>query len=146
MTPPFRQWPEGSLPGILEPYLWVTVADNDMVLDLRTGITLHTVRVQGIVRGPETVGDSGADVEALIGNGQQVFLNGVARAVRESMYRQAEDAIAAAEAAGWALADHPRIEMTGTLRHDKDAGVDVPCAECRVDLRFHVPDASGATL
>ena len=144
LEPSFRRWPGTSLPGILEPFLWLSAVDNDMVRDLRTGITIHTVRVDGIVNWTGTVGDSGADLGELIGEDRQRFLNGIARGAREAMYRQAEAAIAAAGKAGWALAEHPRIEVTGTLTRDKDAGVDVPCAECRVNLRFYVPLAERA--
>jgi hypothetical protein len=137
--PSFLGWPEGSLPAILDPFLWLVTTDDEVVYGTRAAVTLHTVRVQGIVKGPETVADSGADIGELIGPDRQRLVNGIARAAREAMYRQAEEAIAAAAGAGWVLAGHPHIEMTGTVRRDRDAEVDVPCAQCRIDLRFHVP-------
>lgn len=143
LQPSFREWPEGSLPGILEPFMWLSAVDNDVIKDLRTGIVIRSVRVDGIVKGPETVGDTGADIGRLVGEDQQGFIDGLARATRESMYRAAEDAIAAAREAGWPLAEHPRIDIDGRIRRDRETGVDVPCAECRVNLRFHVPDGEG---
>lgn len=126
-------WPEGSLPAILEPFMWVSTFDP--VPRWPDG---GTVRVTGMTHGPETVGDSGADIDGLVGGTHQQLVNGEARAVRETMYRQAEDAIAAALEAGWVLADHPEITVKGTLSRDPEAGVDVPCAECRVDLYFRL--------
>jgi hypothetical protein len=55
------------------------------------------------------------------------------------MYRAAEDAIAAALAAGYRLMQHPEIGLSGRINHDRETGLDVPCAECRVDLHFLVP-------
>lgn len=132
-----KAWPEGTLPAILEQFLWVHTVSPDPIWP-----GPDTVTIVAIAKGPETVGDSGADIDALIGAGQQQAVNVLARATRETMYRQAEDAIAAAMEAGWALAEHPEIAMGGTVRYDRDTGVDVPCAECRVTLRFRraVPD------
>jgi hypothetical protein len=101
----------------------------------------ETIRVTGIVRGPETVGDTGADLDKLIGPDHQGLINGLARATREAAYRQAEDAVAAAEAAGFTLAQHPEISVGGTLNFDREAGIDVPCAEVRIDLMFRPPRA-----
>lgn len=145
LQPSFRALPEGSLPGILEPFMWLSAVDNDVIKDLRTGIVIRSVRVDGIIKGPETAGDTGAGIGRLAGKDQQEVIDDLARATRESMYRAAEDAITAAREAGWPLAEHPRIEMDGRIRRDRETGVDVPCAECRVNLRFHVPDGRGPT-
>ena len=98
-----------------------------------------TIRVTGMVRGPETVGDTGADIGSLIGPDHQRVINGLARATREAMYKQAEDAVATALEAGFTLAEHPEIDVRGTLNFDRKAGVNVPCAEVRVDLMFRPP-------
>lgn len=124
-------WPDGSLPAILEPFMWVSTVDP-----VPGWLVGGTIRVTGMMRGPETVGDSGADIDALAGGTHQQLVNGEARAVRETMYRQAEDAIAAALDAGWVLAVHPEITVKGALSRDSDTGLDVPCAECWVDLHF----------
>lgn len=127
-----RLWPDGSLPAILERFLYVYTADAEKWWP--SGIEITTVT--GTMIGPETVGDTGADLDALIGSGQQALVYGLARATRESTYRQAEDAIAAAGEAGWVIAGHPQIDMTGTMRNDRETGMRVPCAECRVRLSF----------
>lgn len=127
-------WTEGTLPAILEPFMWI--ATIDPVPRWPGG---DTIRVTGMVRGPETVGDTGADIDSLIGPDHQRVINGVARATREAMYRQAEDAVAAALEAGFTLVHHPEIEVGGTLNFDREAGVDVPCAEVCLYLTFRLP-------
>jgi hypothetical protein len=130
-------WPEGTLPAILEPFMWIATIDP-----VTTWPGGDTIRVTGMVRGPETVGDTGADIGNLIGPDHQRLVNGLARATREAMYKQAEDAVAAALEAGFTLVQHPAIDVGGTLSLDRKAGVDVPCAEVRVDLMFRPPMAA----
>ena len=132
LRPSFREWPEDSLPGILEPFLWLQVIDQYEIYGIRS--VDHVARVEGIVKGPATV----ADAES-----SQDLVNGLSRPVREAMYRQAEDAIAAALAAGYKLMAHPVIDMGGRINHDRETGLDVPCAECRVDFHFRIPDGRG---
>lgn len=132
-----RTWPEGSLPAVLEP--WIRVA----VVDVQRWPDGPAVRITGSVKGPETVGDTGADIDGLIGSGHQRFIDGLARATRETMYRQAEDAIAAALGAGWVLVRHPEIRVRGEINRDQDTEVDVPCAEVRVELWFRPPRPAG---
>ena len=130
----FCGWPEGTLPALLEPFLSVHQID---LIPASPGWDI--VRISATAKGPETVGDTGADLDRLIGGGQQRLIDGLARSTREVMFKQVEDAIAAALEAGWALASHPEIEITGTVRHDRETGVDVPCAECRATLVFRRP-------
>ncbi len=127
-------WPEGTLPAILEPFMWIATIDP-----VRTWPGGDTIRVTGMIRGPETVGDTDADIENLIGRHGQRVIDGVARAARKAMYEQAEDAVEAALEAGFTLVQHPEIDVCGTLNFDRKAGVDVPCAEVRVDLMFRPP-------
>jgi hypothetical protein len=75
----------------LEPFLYVEVADP--VLAWKAGIS---VRVLGHLIAP-----GGVDCTENT------------RSVREAIYRQAEDAIAAAEAAGYALLAYPEIRLHG---------------------------------
>lgn len=139
MTPylTLREFPADSLPGVLEPYLWVQAVSVDQVRSRRAVYQLE--RVEGIVKGPETVGDTGADLDKLIGPDHQRLIDGLARATREAMYRAAEDAITAAAAAGYRLAQHPEIEVRGRINTDHDTGLEVPCAECHARLSFFVP-------
>lgn len=126
-------WPEGSLPALLEQ--WLYVCDATPVSGWPLGGN-ERIRIVGIVKGPDTVGDTGADLDALIGTGHQRLLDGIARAMREQMYRDAESAIEAAQRAGWRLTGHPRISVDGQLNRDKDTGIWVPCTEMRVELTF----------
>jgi hypothetical protein len=126
-------WPEGTLPAILEPWIRVTITGPAM------GWGGQVIQVAGYVKGPETVGDTGADIDALVGRSHQRFTDGLARATRETMYRQAEEAIEAALEAGWVLAGHPEIRVGGTVNRDRDTGVDVPMAEVGVALHFRAP-------
>jgi len=128
-------WPDGTLPAILEEFLYVGTVDP--VIWPFEGPA--SVRVGCLAKGPETVGDSGADLGNLIGGSHQRLLNGIARACREAMYRQVEDAIWAALEAGWTLMEHPQVEMTGTIGRDRETGLEVPCSECRVTLHFWPP-------
>lgn len=133
---PAGVWPGGSLPAILERWLYVeTVTSAPKRLQGAVKGDEPT-RIEGIVRGPETVGDSGADIDALIGKGGQKLLDGIARSMREATYRDAESAIEAAQEAGWRLAEHPDIRVGGTLGRDRDTAVYVPCTEVRVALTF----------
>ena len=127
-------WPEGTLPAILEPWIWIGIVEP--VTAWPGG---ETIRIAGNVKGPETVGDTGADIDALVGRSHQRFTDGLARATRETMYRQAEDAIAAAVEAGFILARHPEISVSGSINRDRDTGLDVPCAEVRAELWFRAP-------
>ena len=127
-------WPEGTLPAILEAWIWVGIAD--VITGRPDG---PAIRIAGNVKGPETVGDTGADIDALVGRSHQQFTNGLARATRETMYRQAEDAISAALDAGFILARHPEIGVRGSINRDRDTGLDVPCAEVYVELWFRAP-------
>lgn len=127
-----RAWPDGTLPAILEEFLYVGTVDP-VVWPFEGDAS---VRVGCLARGPETVGDSGADIGKLVGGKPQRLTDGLARAVRETMYRQVEDAITAAIDAGWTLLEHPHLEMTGTIKRDRETGLEVPCAECRVTLHF----------
>lgn len=127
-------WPAGTLPAILEPFIWIATIDPG-----RKWPGGEEIRVTGIVRGPETIGDTGADIDSLIGQDGQQVIDGLARATREVLYRQAEDAIAAALEAGFILVEHPEISIGGTLRHDRKAAVNVPCSEVRVDVTFRPP-------
>ena len=54
-----------------------------------------------------------------------------ARAVREAFYKNAEDAITAAEDAGFILCEHPEIDIRGTMRHDRARDLHIPVAEVR---------------
>jgi len=135
--PALRDFPADSLPGILEPYLWLQTVSADRVRS--RGTTHQLARVEGIARGPETVGDTGADLDKLIGEDHQRLLDGIARADRETTYRQVEDAIAAAQAAGYRLADRSEVRMSVKVGTDRETGLEVPCAECHVDLSFLVP-------
>jgi hypothetical protein len=130
-----QSWPDGSLPAILERFMYVHTVDPVKWWPGGTEITT----VSGTMIGPETVGDTGADLDALIGSDHQSLVYGLARATRESMYRQAEDAIAAAGDAGWVIAEHPEIDMRGTINRDRETDMRVPCAECRVRLAFRRP-------
>ena len=127
-------WPEETLPAILEPFMWIATVDP-----VRKWPGGDTIRVTGMVRGPETVGDTGADIGSLVGPDHQRVIDGLARATREAMYKQAEDAVTAALDAGFTLAEHPEIDVRGTLTFDRKAAVNVPCAEIRVDLMFRPP-------
>lgn len=130
------EFPADTVAGILEPFLWLVTAGVRDVHGLQSSFRL--ARVQGIVRGPETVGDTGADVEELVGRDQQGFIDGLGRAGREADYRAAEEAIAAALAAGYRLAGS-EIRMRVRVDTDRETGIEVPCAECDVDLSFLVP-------
>jgi hypothetical protein len=136
IAPPLREFSAGTLPGILEPFLWLMTADVKEIHGLESSFRLS--RVQGWVKGPETVGDTGADVGALVGRSHQGFIDGLGRASREADYRAAEDAIAAAAAAGYRLAGS-EISVRVRVDTDRETGIEVPCAECRVDLSFLVP-------
>lgn len=138
MAAAYRAFPPGTLPGVLEPYLWIGAFDEALVYGRRRHRE-RIARVQGIVKGPETVRDTGADLDKLIGQDHQQLIDGLARATRISMYQAAEDAITAAIAAGYRLAQHPEIDMRGQINTDRDTRVEVPCAECRVDLHFLIP-------
>lgn len=127
-------WPEGSLPAILEHHGLFVVTMEAAPWGCR--VLPESVRVTCTATGPETIGDSGADLDKLIGEDQQRFLDGLARAVRETMYQQAENAIAAALDAGWALELHPEITVKGTITHDRETGLNVPCAELEAVLVF----------
>ena len=124
-------WPEGTLPAILEQFMWVATVDP--VTRWPGG---DTIRVTGLVKGEGTVGDTEVNLEDLIGADGQRLVNGLARATREAMYKRAEDAVAAALEAGFTLVQHPEIDVRGTLAFDRKTGIDVPCAEIRVDLMF----------
>jgi hypothetical protein len=126
-----------TLPGILAPFLWLELVDEYEIHG--TEGSFRVARVQGIAKGPETAPAAGA-LAALAGVGNQRLVDRLARAARETAYGQAEDAIAAALAAGYTLMRHPGIDMTGRISHDRSTGLDVPCAECRVDLHFRVPE------
>lgn len=139
-TAPDPGWPDGTLPAILEKFLYVGTADP-VVWPFEGPPSL---RLSCIARRPETIGDSGADIGRLAAGRPQRLTDGLARATRETMYRQVEDAIAAAPDAGWTLVEHPRLEMTGTINRDRETGLEVPCAECRATLHFCFrPPASG---
>ena len=114
--------------------MWVEIIDP-MRITGPQGRALGVMRVVGIVKPDEaeTVGDLAAD---LVGLERQRVIDKLARSVRESLYQRAEEAIAAAQAAGFILNEHPEIDIFGTLRHDAAAAVDVPVAEARVTLWF----------
>lgn len=140
--PALRDFPADSLPGILEPYLWLVTVSTEKIYGSRG--CYEVAHVEGIVKGPETVGDTGADLDKLIGPDQQRLIDGLARATREAMYKCAEDAIDAAMTAGYALAQHPEIEVRGRINRDRDTGLEVPCAECQVRVGFFVPSGRPA--
>ena len=114
--------------------MWVEIIDPVRTTGPQ-GLALDVVRVIGTVKPDETetVGDLAAD---LVGLERQRVIDKLARSVRESLYKRAEDAIAAALEAGFSLNEHPEIDIDGTLRHDREAGVDIPVAEVRVTLWF----------
>lgn len=132
-----REFPADTLPGILEPFLWLVTAEVRDVHGLRSSFRLS--RVQGIVRGPETVGDTGADVDELVGRDHQGFIDGLGRASREADYRAAEEVVAAALAAGCRLAGPSEISMRVRVDTDRETGIEVHRGECHVDLSFLVP-------
>jgi len=127
-------WPEETLPAILEPWMWVEIVDPVRTVSL-SWHARDVMRIVGTVKPDEaaTIGDLAAD---LVGLERQQAVDKLARSVRESLYKRAEEAIAAAQAAGFILHWHPEIDISGTLRHDREAGVDVPVAEVRVTLWF----------
>ena len=129
-------WPEGTLPAILEPWMWVEIIDP-MRITGPQGQALDVMRIVGIVKPDktETVGDLAAN---LVGLERQRVIDKLARSVRESLHKRAEDAIAAVLEAGFSLNEYPEIDIGGTLRYDRAAGVDVPVAEVRVTLWFRV--------
>lgn len=86
----------------LEPFLYVEIADP--VTGWRQGIS---VRVRGHVRAPEGVDFSENT-----------------RETREALYRQAEDAITAAEAVGYILLAYPEIRIHGSI-HGSEASVEL---------------------
>ena len=127
-------WPEGTLPAILEPWIWVEIIDPSTTVDM-SWHAIDVLRIVGHVKPDETetVGELAAD---LVGTERQQVIDKLARSVRESLYQRAEDAIAAAQAAGFILNEHPEISISGRLWRDKDASVDVPVAEACVTLWF----------
>jgi hypothetical protein len=128
-----HSWPGGTLPALLETYIWVSTIDPVTTTD-HDGREIDLLRITGPVKAPEDV--VGLDATKM---GAQDIVNGAARSVRESLLRQAEDAIAAALEAGFALNEHPEISITGRLRHDRESGLDIPVAEATVSLWFRVP-------
>ena len=110
--------------------MWVEMIDP-MATTGPGGHTVDVIRVTGPVKAPDDV--TGLDATKM---GAQAIVNAAARSVRESLCKQAEDAIAAAEEAGFALTEHPEISVGGTLRHDRESGLDIPVAEARATLWF----------
>ena len=126
-------WPEGTLPAILEAFMWVEIIDPVTATD-HDGQRIATLRIVGHVKAPGEA--AGLDATKM---GAQEIVNAAAREVRASLVKQAEDAVAAAQAAGWALSEHPEISVSGRLRFDRESGLDIPVAEASVTLWFRVP-------
>ena len=126
-------WPEGTLPAILEAFMWVEIIDPVTATD-HDGQRIDVLRIVGPVKAPD--GAAGLDAAK---TGAQEIVNAAAREVRASLVKQAEDAIDAAAGAGWVLSEHPEISVSGRLRHDRESGLDIPVAEATVTLWFRVP-------
>jgi hypothetical protein len=132
--PKQHTWPEGTLPAVLEAFIWVSTIDPVKTTG-HDGRLIDVIRITGPVKAPEDA--AGLDATKM---GAQAIADDAARSVRASLLRQAEDAIAAAQAAGWALNEHPEISIGGRLRRDRESGLDIPVAEATVDLWFRVPE------
>ena len=126
-------WPTGTLPAILEDFIWVSTIDPWDITD-HDGQRIEVLRITGPVKAPAD--DAGLDAAK---TGAQEIVNAAAREVRASLVKQAEDAIDAAAGAGWVLSEHPEISVSGRLRHDRESGLDIPVAEATVTLWFRVP-------
>ena len=123
----------GRSPGILDPFIWISVFDPVLITDTETGRSVLLIRVAGSVK----PGEAHARSHSLT---SQDALNAAARALRLDLHERAEDAIDAAVKAGFALADYPEIGFSGRLRRDRDTGLRIPeMGEAPVTLWFRPP-------
>ena len=79
-------WPEGTLPAILEAFMWVEIIDPVTATD-HDGQRIDVLRIVGPVKAPD--GAAGLDAAK---TGAQEIVNAAAREVRASLVKQAEDA------------------------------------------------------
>ena len=120
--------PGADLPDTLEPYMWVSQITPVRMLHVTDWWrdSLH-LEVAGIVRlagTPVPAADPAGQGEASVR----------AHSVRASLFGQAQVAICAAEDRGYRHWRHPEIDVTGDLRTDRDSGVDLLVAECRLRM------------
>ena len=121
-----------DLLAVLEPHMQAQVADAVRQWPPDFEAPHGRLHVSGILKlpGHESAAPASQD---------QAAVYAAARKVREALYRQAEDAIAAAQEAGWAICDHPEISVSGQLDRDPGTGIVTPVTEGRVTLWLRIP-------
>jgi hypothetical protein len=107
---------------------WLWLDEVRPVQEIGTGRKLEWVEVAGLV--------VAIDVQEgpLTRPADQAAAYALARSVRLAMVARAEEAISAAERAGWKHLRHPQIDVAGDIWHPERDKPDVLACECRVRM------------
>ena len=120
--------PGAGLLERLEPYLWVDGIIPVQMWGTSPRTAGRWLEVTGLAR-PQ--GTWPAELPAF---GDQEEAGIYANSIRAHLFGVAQTAICAAEDAGYTHHRHPRIEIGGDLRHDRESGLDIPRSECTVRM------------